>query len=536
MSAVQAEIAHRAEINLGCFIKYGWLILEPTTPYVSGWHLEAIVEHLSAVSAGQIRNLLINMPPRHMKSLAVSVFWPVWEWIAHPSRRWLFSSYALSLSVRDSLKCRRLIESQWFQDRWSDRFELTGDQNAKLRFENDRSGYRIASSVDSAATGEGGDRIVCDDPHNVREAESETVREATLTWWRETMSTRGNDPKTAAKVVVMQRVHEKDLSGYLLKEEGRDWCHLCLPAEYEGSKVITQIGWSDPRKESGELLWPERFGRKELDALKRSLGEYGSAGQLQQRPAPAGGGRFRSAWFRYYTQDGEFYRLAKTDGTVKLVPIRDCNRICIIDPAGTDKMQNEKACYTVIQVWDITPAYDMILVDQYREQVETPEAANAGIRMIRKWDVPWLGVEIDGIGLGVVQTIRSKGVTVRGIKAKGSKEARSETAEIRMSNGTVYLPANAPWLFDFQQELLLFPNSEHKDQVDALAHAALHVHRQAGGAFATEGDSDAAEIESAVNAGAAMRVSDGPMVRIEAAELARLKAENWDEDLQWSNI
>ena len=154
-------MSSRAETKLRYFVECAWPVLEPSTPFVPGWHLDAICEHLEAVNAGQIRNLLINIPPRHMKSLAVAVFWPVWTWLSHPEFRWLFSSYALSLSIRDSLKCRRLIESKWFQDRWSKKFQLTSDQNAKMRFENNRTGYRIATSVGGAATGEGGDNVVC---------------------------------------------------------------------------------------------------------------------------------------------------------------------------------------------------------------------------------------------------------------------------------------------------------------------------------------------------------------------------------------
>ncbi len=160
-----------------------------------------------------------------MKSLLVSVLWPAWEWILHPERRWLYSSYAASLSIRDSVKCRTLIESPWYQSFWGDRYALSIDQNTKTRFDNDRSGYRIATSVGGAATGEGGDRIVCDDPHNVQDAESDSIRLSTTDWYDRVMSTRVNDPRTVARVVVMQRCHQQDLSGHLL-EQG-SWDHLC---------------------------------------------------------------------------------------------------------------------------------------------------------------------------------------------------------------------------------------------------------------------------------------------------------------------
>ncbi|MBI3696539.1 MAG: hypothetical protein HY238_17075 [Acidobacteria bacterium] len=299
--SLPAEIAQElAKRRLLEFVLQAWPVIEPATDFIPGWHLDAICDHLEAVSNGHLRNLLINIPPRHMKSLAVAVFWPAWEWIRWPERRWLFSSYALSLSIRDSVKCRRLIQSAWYRSRWGDRFQLTGDQNAKERFENNKTGYRLATSVGGAATGEGGDRVIVDDPHNVKEAESDTVRQGVIDWWDQVMSTRLNDPKTGAKVIIMQRIHEGDLSGHVLEQGGYE--HLCLPAEYEGNKCSTSIGWSDPRQEHGELLWSARFGRQEIEELQHSMGSYAAAGQLQQRPAPAEGGILKRHWWKFYRE------------------------------------------------------------------------------------------------------------------------------------------------------------------------------------------------------------------------------------------
>jgi hypothetical protein len=253
---VERELATR---SLREFVRQAWHVVEPATVFVSGWHIDAIVEHLEAVSRGEIPNLLINVPPRHMKSLLVSVFWPAWEWTRWPERRWLYSSYAATLSIRYSVNCRRLIESPWYQARWGHVFRLTGDQNAKTRFDNNRSGYRLSTSVGGSATGEGGDRIVCDDPHKVDEVESDAVRKGTIGWYDVVMSTRLNDPKTSAMEVVMQRCHQQDLSGHLL--EKCNWEHRCLPAEYEGRSRATSIVFVDQRQYPGELgrpLWQER--------------------------------------------------------------------------------------------------------------------------------------------------------------------------------------------------------------------------------------------------------------------------------------
>jgi predicted phage terminase large subunit-like protein len=524
-SVINAWLDQRCESNLKLLIRRAWHVVQPGTKFTDGPHIDALCEHLTAVTRGQIRNLLINVPPRHMKSLAVGVFWPAWEWISAPQRRWLFASYASTLSERDSNHCRRLIQSQWYQSRWGSRFRLCDDQNAKHRFENDKSGSRIATSVGGWATGEGGDRVVVDDPHNVVDRESEAARLEALRWWDESMSTRLNDPKTGAKVIVMQRIHEKDLSGHVLEQGG--YVHLCLPAEFETSRrCVTVIGWRDWRKAEGELLWPDRVGPKEIAEFRRTLGSSAYAGQFQQRPSPAGGARFRAEWFRYFTIvgasedagtmkgrdcklqsanckvqiDGDSptpavpqfeicnlhfaicnpqptYAISHPDGSQSLIEAKTCHRFAVMDPAGTEPGHGTRPCYTVIQVWDLTPAGDMLLIHQYRKQVTAPDAAIAAVQVCRDFGVAYIAIEKDGLGLGVVQQVRKKRITVKAIKARGSKQARSETAEIKMEAGQIHFPRGAPFLFELEKELLQFPRSDYADQVDALAHAAIQVQR-----------------------------------------------------------
>src|SRR5450759_2609391 len=280
MEPLKMEKARR---SLKAFMMQAWPVLEPATPFVDGIHVEAICTHLQAVTEGRISNLIINVPPGHAKSLLTGVFWPAWAWIEHPESRWLFSSYREPLAIRDSLKCRRLIESDWYQQRWSSRFQLRDDQNQKQRFENDRTGYRVVVPM-SAGTGERGDYVVVDDPHSVDQAASDTERQSAVEWWNGSMATRLNDLSSGHKIVIMQRLHESDLTGDLLAKGGYDL--LCLPAEFEpGRRCATSIGWSDPRQESGELLWPEKVSRADLDGLKITLGSYRYAAQYQQRPA-----------------------------------------------------------------------------------------------------------------------------------------------------------------------------------------------------------------------------------------------------------
>ena len=432
-----------AERNLRDFVRLAWPIVEPSTQFMDGWHINAIADHLQAITRGEIRNLLINVPPRHMKSLLVSVFWPCWEWLKCPQRSWLFSSYAATLSIRDSLKCRRLIESSWYQSNWGDRFRLTSDQNTKGRFENDKSGYRLATSVSGAATGEGGDRIVVDDPHNVNEAESDTIRHSVLDWWDMVMSTRLNDPKTGARVIVMQRVHEDDLSGHVLAQGGYE--HLCLPAEYEeGRSIIGSLGWSDPRTSAGELLWPERFGTNEIEALKRSMGSYAAAGQLQQRPAPAEGGLFKRHWWRYWKPRGT---------SLPPVPVRhpsgELQHVPAVDlPAQFDALAQSwdmafkdlvSSDFVAGQVWGNKGA-DCFLLDQTKERLDFPGTLRAVRSLTERWPAAGLKlVEDKANGSAVIATLKHEISGLVAVNPEGGKEARASAVSPQIESGNVYL-------------------------------------------------------------------------------------------------
>lgn len=473
---LEAELGAR---SLREFVAMAWHVVEPSTEFVPGFHIDAIMEHLEAISRGEIRNLIINVPPRHMKSLLVSVFWPAWEWIRFPQRRWLYASYGAALSIRDSLKCRRLIESPWYQARWGNVFRLTTDQNTKTRFDNNQSGYRIATSVSGAATGEGGDRIVCDDPHNVQEAESDSVRKGTIDWWDVVMSTRQNDPKTSARVVVMQRCHERDLSGHLLHQGGFE--HLVLPAEYEGSSKATSIGWCDPRTEQGELLWPARFGPEELASLKRSLGSYASAGQLQQRPAPAEGGMIKRYWFRYWQPPGMNLppvSVRMPDGSEKLIPAVEIERVDAQAQSWDCAFKgHEDADYVVGQVWGAIGS-SLILLDQDRRRMDFPATLEAVRRLSGLWPDSVLKlIEDKANGSAVIQSLESEIPGIVAVNPEGGKVARASAVSPLIEAGNVYLPHPdwKPWVTAFIEECAAFPNGAHDDQVDAMSQALLRV-------------------------------------------------------------
>ena len=300
--------AEQARRHLRDFVPFVWSIIEPSREYNDNWSTHALCEHLEAVYDGQIRDLLLLIPPRCMKSITTSVAFPAWCWIHDPSLRFLFSSYAQSLSSRDSRKCRDVIDSPLYARHFRcgpqpEAWEMRDDQNEKMRYENTATGLRIATSVDGAATGEGADVLVCDDAHNVMHVEREVDRKKAVDWWHGTMSTRLNDPKTGARIIIMHRSHENDLAGVVmdrmaLEEDYPNYEVLMLPHEYDPKRhCSTSIGFEDPRTTPGELLWPDRFGHDELGKLRAELGPRGAAAQLQQEPTPSGGDLLRREWF-----------------------------------------------------------------------------------------------------------------------------------------------------------------------------------------------------------------------------------------------
>lgn len=474
--ALKKELCRRSLADYG---KQAWNVVEPATLFISNWHLDAISEHLQAVTDGQIKRLLINIPPRCMKSLSVAVFWPTWVWGPHgkPSCRWLFASYADVLSTRDSLKCRRIIQSEWYQKNWGDVYQLTGDQNEKKRFENNKTGYRQSTSTGGMGTGEGGDIIVIDDPHNVIDGESEAIRESTILWFKEVIPSRLNDPKTGSIVVVMQRIHEGDVSGEALKQAG--YIHLCLPMEYEQkAMVISPIGFNDPRTEEKELLWPERIGRQEVESYKKSLGSYAYAGQYQQRPVPRGGGMIKRHWWRYWKPKGRelpSILVKMEDGSFFSCPIIDLPEKFNIKIQSWDMSfdDTENSSFVVGEEWGQWVA-DRFLLDQIREQMDFPKTLEAFIDLnIKHPDTSHKLVEKKANGAAAIKTLQRKisGIVPR--EPDGDKIARLAAVSYLIESGNVYIPHPAlfPWVEEYLAEMTAFPKSSYKDQADTTSQA-----------------------------------------------------------------
>src|SRR6266487_1670082 len=462
------------------FAKEAWRVIEPGKTFVPGWHLDAIAEHLQAVIEGDIKRLLVNMPPRHGKSSFISTLIHPWSWLHNPSLRWLCASYALNLATRDNLKCRRIIKSKWWQDRYGDRFVLTKDQDAKMKFENDKSGYRQAVSVGAAGTtGEGGDILVIDDPHPIEQKRSDMKREAVLDWFLNTWMSRLNDEATGAMIVVGQRVHSQDVSGLIIEGgAGGEWVHLNLPAEYEGGspcKTYWPSGkvWEDPRREEGELLWPERFPRSVIEQKKRIHGPLGFAALYMQRPVAAGGNIYKERDRRFFTIDTptQSYLLETPRGRVTVAQA-DCWNLGVIDLATSTQT---KADYFCCETWAVTPYNDALLLHCVHDHLEFNEQQSTISTEFQRFHHAVIAIEKVGYQLAMIQDCIRKGLPIKPFTPQSDKVVRSTTGSIFYSNGKAYHLKDLLNLHEVEKELFTFPLAPHDDIADCHAMMALVV-------------------------------------------------------------
>lgn len=490
LARIEREIilqeAEDLKVSFRKFVEEAWPIVEPGATFIPGMHIDAICEHLQAVSERKIRKLLINVQPRSGKSTIVSVLFPAWLWTHSPEERILSASYAETLSMRDAVSARRVLDSEWYKERWP-HVVMMEDQNTKKVYENTLLGRRQVTSVGGATTGLGGSIKIVDDPHNVQEAESALIREAAVAWFREAWSTRSNPGgKGACSIVIMQRVHEQDVSGYCLQEGG--WDHLCLPTEYEGEqRKPTSIGWQDTRTKHGELMWPELHGtedgRAALEDLKKSLGSYGVAGQLQQRPVPRGGGTFKMEWCRFWFDPELGYpepiRVPNKDGEPVELPQKPLPRLApdtYLHSWDMAYKAKEKNDFVVGQVWarGYSDPANRYLIHQDRGHYDFVATKAHVQAMYDEWPSAQVLVEARANGQAVLTELAN---TVTGLIAidpsYGDKVSRAASVAPTFEAGNVWLPhpAQHPWVQDFLDELAMFPKGKNDDQVDAATQA-----------------------------------------------------------------
>lgn len=460
------------------FIKEFWYVLEPARPFVGGWALQAMALHLERVTLGLILRLLITVPPGMMKSLLL-VFWSAWEWGPKglPHLQNLATSYSQPNVLRDNAKLRRLIESDKYQALWGDKTALRHDQNAKGKFENISNGFSEARPF-SAMTGGRGDRVKVDDPHSVDGAESDKERETSVTTFREGITDRLNDVQASAIVIIMQRLHTKDVAGTVLSLD-LGFVHLNLPMEFEtrkespdgkvtGGPCRTYAGgkllFEDPRTEEGELLFPERFPAADLAKLKKAKGDYAWSGQYQQRPAPRDGGLFKRAWFKVVSelpvgpsQTVRAWDIGSTEGGGDPSAGVRCTRIGHGDGAVyvfTNANRGQWSPATLERELKLTAAADTSAVT-----IRLPQDPGAA-------------------GKGYVQTLVNMlhGYAVKAVAPTGSKVTRATALATQLEAGNVYILITGDsdkdaWIEPFLDELAVFPTGAHDDQVDAAADA-----------------------------------------------------------------
>jgi len=514
---VDAEIMTR---DFRQFIAGAWHVVEPGKEYAPNWHIDAIAEHLMYVSLGDIDDLVINIPPRHTKSLTCAVFWPAWEWTWMPSSQWMFATYAAPLTLRDSVKCRRLILSPWYQARFGQRFHITSDQNQKGRFENNHNGYRLATSVGGTATGEGGDRLVVDDAHNMNEINSDTTREGVISWWRDVMSTRANNPKRCGRVVIAQRGHHRDLPGYWL--EDKSVIHLNLPGYYiPAKKCMTfakkdsvqrpddlysergrYIGpdvpllkkgdkiFEDPRTQEGELLNKGRFDEQSMSKLSSLLTDRAFAAQIQQNPSIEGGNIIKAEHWRKW-EDSE---------------LPPC--VAIIQSYDTAYEEEEENDFSARTTWGVfeweeevntTQPWSaryigqkrlcLILLERMNERMQYPDLRKEALDSNDKWKPDKILIEKKSSGHALAQELKRSRLPIARVRIQDSKWARANAASLVFERGCVwYVDRN--WAKEVITQCAEFPAADNDDLVDTVTMACLWLRRKWNAEFLDDDDDD----------------------------------------------
>lgn len=453
--SVQRELGMR---SLYHFFRMAWRVIDPNK-FIDNWHIRLLCEELQAAACRQNRNLVINIPPRHGKSLLVSVAFPAWVWTWWPSAKFITASYDLRMATRDSVSHRNLVSSSWYQSLWGDRVKIMPDQDQKTFWKTTAGGHRFVTTPSAGVTGEGADFITADDPHNVRQAESDADRATVDVFWFEAIPSRLNNPNAGVKVVIQQRVHEQDLAGKCLQ---RGYRPVVLPAIFEADHP--HVHEKDPRKE-GELLWPSRIDRPTLDQLMLEMGQYAVAGQLQQRPAPREGGMFKRHWF-------SVHKAAPAEAVTNCVRRWDL-AAAVMTGTGSDpdwtvgvKMGRDN----VGRFW---------ILDVQRFRLSPAQGLQAMKAMAHQDGLQCrVGIPQDPgqAGLAQVQYIVGQMAPFSVFSEKegsdviGNKVRRAEPFSAQCEVGNVGL-VDGPWVEDFLNEVCSFPAGRHDDQVDAASGA-----------------------------------------------------------------
>lgn len=466
------------ELSLAAFFKRAWPSFD-TSPYKHNWHIDVIAKEAEKLVTGETRRLIVNVPPRTGKSSLLSVALVAWIWaqsekgpMSGPQVSFMCASYGQSLSFSHSILCRNLILSPWYQKHWGKTFAMKEDRNAVGFFENDKGGYRIATSVGAGLTGLGASAIIIDDPANTVDVVSEAERQSVINWYSQSLSTRLNDPKTGVMVTVMQRQHESDLTGYILDTEPEMWSHLVLRMRFESNPPLDY----DIRTEEGELLWPARVPEDEVLKLEKTLGSWGAASQLQQRPSPKGGGIIRPEHWKLFPPEGQ-EEVWKKDGIICWPPFEFI--VASADLAFTEKQENDFSAFTIWGMWyDMTGSPKITAVHAWQDRLSfNPLVMRIG-NNCRKFKPDVLLIEAKASGISAAQEIQrvfgSGDWSTILINPKGDKVSRAIAVQGLFEEGLIYAP-DRTWAQLLIDTCASFPKGKHDDLVDSTTMALRYL-------------------------------------------------------------
>jgi predicted phage terminase large subunit-like protein len=466
------------EKYLRYFVKAAWPQVDKED-LVWGKHMDIVCDALQATLTNQgPQNLLINVPPGSSKSLLTSVFAPAWVWLRNPKWSAVYASGNEKVSTRDSMKCRDLIKSEWYIKTFQPKWRISDDQDTKTQFRNTVGGSRIALTVGGDVTGIRADSLNIDDPLDAKDAPSKLKRDSANYWYDTAFANRVNNARKSTRIIIAQRLHEEDLPGHVIAHG--NFHHICLPMEYEPNHpYVCPLDW---RTKEGELLDPERFPKNVLNEELARLGSSGYAGQLQQRPMPAGGGMFQDKWWR-------FYRKSENDLEVGVRPHGSSQHIAVVLPESFDEIitsldanfkEADDNDFVALQTWG-RKGSNKYLLARYKARVGfigTCDAIRVAARQrygkTQRCPSKHL-VEDKANGPAIIETLKDKISGMLAVNPEGGKESRASAVSPQVEAGNVFLPDGAPWLDEFIGEHSGFPKAAHDDEVDACSQALLYL-------------------------------------------------------------
>lgn len=449
------------------FVAQAWSIIEPANPLQNEWYVDCICEHLQLVTLGQIRKLLINMPPREGKSNFCTVLWPAWSWTRKAYLRFITCSYAASLAEKHSTMRRHVIESAWYQRQWGGLVHFADDQNRKQEYENTARGCMIATSVGGSITGKGGDVIIEDDMINPLQAVSDAERVGAIDMHKMVLSTRLDNPKTGLRVIIEQRTHDMDVSGHVLANES-DWVHLNLPLlATRRSVIVFPISRRQVVREVDDILSPGRHGRKEVEALRNDMTPENFEAQCQQEPSSDVGNILKRSYWRKY----------------KILP---SGLDIVVTSWDMTFKETKSGSYVVGQCWGKRGADFYLFPIMVRERMDFAESLIAFENFVKRLEIEIHFkpnghlVEDKANGPAVISTLQKKISGILPMGVTGSKSARAQAVAPLIRAGNVYIPDEsiAPWVLDYIEECAKFKgsDSEINDQVDTTTQALIYLH------------------------------------------------------------